>query len=225
MASCSLCQSFEIVLFFKVSFSFLKRASCFSLVHFSFQPPNTEITAQLQRKEFLPRHVCIGEQSLFLECFCLFWSLYPKVLSTEIKCLYWEVPRREYCFLSGREEGRVKIFLLEVSDQNLNLRAQHLSQGQVANLRSSHLNLNSQSPQVWRPVYTFLTSLHRQTYCLCFSIPPQGNHSPPPQNLTPHLPTNVMTKNVTLCLIPSSPGGPDPLPNDKLRFFRHLITL
>ena len=125
----SVLQSFEIVLFFKVSFSFLKRASCFSLVHFSFQPPNTEITAQLQRKEFLPRHVCIGEQSLFLECFCLFWSLYPKVLSTEIKCLYWEVPRREYCFLSGREEGRVKIFLLEVSDQNLNLRAQHLSQG------------------------------------------------------------------------------------------------
>lgn len=42
---------------------------------------------------------------------------------------YLEVSRTVSCFLSGRKDGKVNILFLEVSGQNLNLRAQHLSQG------------------------------------------------------------------------------------------------
>lgn len=81
--------------------------------------------------------------------FFLFWSLYVKVLSTlMIKCLYLEMSRREYCFLSGWEEGRVRIFLLEVSDQNPDFKSHHFPRGWVANLSSSCLHLNSQLKSV-----------------------------------------------------------------------------
>lgn len=59
-----------------------------------------------------------------------------------IKCPYLEISNREYSFLSSRRERRAKIFLLEDSDQNLNLRSQHFLHAWVANPRSSHLNFN-----------------------------------------------------------------------------------
>lgn len=121
-----------------------------------------------------------------------------------IKCLYLEISKRNYCFLFGREEGRVKIFLLEISGQNLNFRPQHFSCGWVANPRSSPFNLqNPRSPEtsVHTPHQQTQVSPHRSAGCLCFSAPPQGT----PPLLNYHPPTQVI-EHVPLCFVPPSPG-------------------
>lgn len=58
-----------------------------------------------------------------------------------IKWLYPGISRRDYCFLSRREEGRVQIFLLEVSAQSLSFWSRHFSHRWVANLSSFLPNL------------------------------------------------------------------------------------
>ena len=123
---------------------------------------------------------------------------------------YLEVSRTVSCFVSGRKERKVNYII------PWSLRPKPQPPGSafvtgMANLTFSHLSLNSElkskSPEV---------SMHSSPVCtvkpiLCFSVLPEGNPSPSPSNLTPHILTNVITKNVTLCLIPTSPGGLDPL--------------
>lgn len=158
-------------------------------------PTDTQITTQLRRKEFLPRCFCIGEQ-LFtfwsLSCRSVIYTCRKMSLSGYLQERVWVV-----VFSPSMEETRIKIFLFEVSDQNLNLRSQHFSRGWVANLRSSPSTSTSRSS-----LSSLETSVHiphqphSHAHPLCFPVPPPGNPGP---HLTHHPPTNVVTEKVTLC--------------------------
>lgn len=142
-----------------------------------------------------------------------------KILSTlMIKCLYLEISNREYSFLSSRRERRVKIFLLEDSDQNLNLRSQHFLREWVANPRSSHLNLDFwfRSPSsLETQVYTPHQYAQPSPSLVLFS-PSQGNPTLLTTTLllTHHLPTDVIReRDLVLNSTITWGNGPPPQPD------------
>lgn len=151
------------------------------------------------------------------------------LIYTDKMSLFGDLKER-VLFSFCREEERGKIFLLEVSDPNLKLRAQRLSQRWVTNLRSSWLNLNSELKSTSLRQGAGSSPVCRSKPIVCaFQSLPKVTTPPTPLNLTHHLPALVTTKNMTLCLIPPSPGRSDPPLSNQMNLgvfpsFDHLVT-
>lgn len=148
----SMLQSFEIVWFFVYLFerqllfsygSFLPFCGPFLLPSSSHQNSNSPT---LKKRILAKTFLCCGRTGF---CFVI---TAQSLICKEYKRLYLEISGESIVFVLV-EETSMKTFLLEVSEQNLNLRAQPLSPGWVANLRSSCFNLNSKSTRLETSVH------------------------------------------------------------------------